>query len=292
MDGGNLAEVWRGRDAHLAEEAVQGKLHPVFSALRLAIRRLRRLRFRAVAFFRRDSPRHPRRSLGQVDGHHDRPGLVKLGKVPERAFPSSDGVPSPVHPRVGGEDLNLEHVSGLRAVHRDRAGHDVRPGGSAVGHRAVGPVEAARLRAVLGAASLRPDGSKLARDVPLVHRDPAGFARDGPQVHDVAAVHLGDRGVPSAPPGDADEWDGAGDGVQFGVKATRRSWICREESMKAIFQFAGDDDDDAVTHPPKWTVSGLGRTTTSAPDAAAAASDSASDAASADRIVGSGRRRK
>ena len=54
-------------------------------------------------------------------------------------------------------------------------------------------------------------------------------------------------------------------------------------------QFAGDDDDDAVTHPPKWTVSGLGRTTTSAPDADAAASDSASDAASADRIVGSGR---
>lgn len=61
--------------------------------------------------------------------------------------------------------------------------------------------------------------------------------------------------------------------------------------MMAIFQFAGDDDDDAVTHPPKWTVSGLGRTTTSAPDADAAASDSASDAASADRIVGSGRAR-
>ena len=65
----------------------------------------------------------------------------------------------------------------------------------------------------------------------------------------------------------------------------------------AIFQYAGDDDDDddddddAVTHPPKWTVSGLGRTTTSAPDADAAASDSASDAASADRIVGSGRAR-
>ena len=60
----------------------------------------------------------------------------------------------------------------------------------------------------------------------------------------------------------------------------------------AIFQFAGDDyDDDAVTHPPKWTVSGLGRTTTSAPDADAAASDSASDAANADRIVGSGRAR-
>ena len=64
--------------------------------------------------------------------------------------------------------------------------------------------------------------------------------------------------------------------------------------MMAIFQFAGDDDDDddAVTHPPKWTVSGLGRTMTSAPDADAAASDSASDAASADRIVGSGRRWK
>ena len=65
--------------------------------------------------------------------------------------------------------------------------------------------------------------------------------------------------------------------------------------MMAIFQFAGDDDDDdddgAVTHPPKWTVSGLGRTTTSAPDADAAASDSASDAASADRIVGSCRAR-
>ena len=62
--------------------------------------------------------------------------------------------------------------------------------------------------------------------------------------------------------------------------------------MMAIFQFAGDDDDDdAVTHPPKWTVSGLGRTMTSAPDADAAASDSASDAASADRIVGSCRAR-
>ena len=37
LDGGNLAEVRLGRDAHLAEEAVQGKLNPViFSPLKLA----------------------------------------------------------------------------------------------------------------------------------------------------------------------------------------------------------------------------------------------------------------
>ena len=177
-------------------------------------------------------------------------------------------------------------------MHRDRAGHDVRPGGSAGGTGQWVLSRASGLRAVLGAASLRPDGSELARDVPGLERDPAGFARDGPEMHDVAAVHRRDRGVPSAPPGDAGGWDGAGYGVQFGVEATL--WTTHREidlsrgDDDGDLQSAGDDDDDAVTHPPKWTVSGLGRTTTSAPNADAA-SDSASDAASAERIVGSGR---
>jgi len=35
----------------------------------------------------------------------------------------------------------------------------------------------------------------------MVEGDAAGFAGDGPEVHDVAAVRDGDRGILRAPPG-------------------------------------------------------------------------------------------
>ena len=113
--------------------------------------------------------------------------------------------------------------------------------------------------------------------------DPAGFARDGPEVHDVAAVHRRDRGVPSAPPGDAGEWDGAGYGVQFGVEATR--WTTYDQSVErrrwrsSIRGGRRRRRGDSPSEVDRLLGRRSPRTTTSAPDADAAASDSASDAA-------------
>ena len=71
----------------------------------------------------------------------------------------------------------------------------------------MGSVQAPRLRAVVFSALLLPDQVSFVRDGPMVEGDAAGFAGDGPEVHDVAAVRDGHRGILRAPPG-GERWIG------------------------------------------------------------------------------------
>ena len=71
----------------------------------------------------------------------------------------------------------------------------------------MGSVQAPRLRAVVFSALFLARLIVIRPGRPMVEGDAAGFAGDGPEVHDVAAVRDGDRGILRAPPG-GERWYG------------------------------------------------------------------------------------